>query len=65
MVGAIPAQGDKAVLFNIRMPHQYVAGAYTELEQAALKAITELYDLITIITNVRPIPLPSIIHQFS
>lgn len=42
MVGAIPAQGDKAVLFNIRMPHQYVAGAYTELEQAALKAITEL-----------------------
>ena len=41
--GIVPADGDEVILFNIRMPQEYIATAYTELEQAALKEIEERY----------------------
>lgn len=41
MTGAVPMEGDKAVLFNLRMPDEYISGAYKELEGEAEKAIAE------------------------
>lgn len=41
MTGIVPAEGDKVVLYNLRMPSEYTAGAYAELEEAALRAISE------------------------
>lgn len=41
MTGVVPADGDKAILFNLRMPDEYMQGAYIELEQAAMDAIAE------------------------
>ena len=37
--GIVPAEGDKAILFNLRMPDEYIAGAYAELETIARKHI--------------------------
>lgn len=39
MTGVVPADGNKATLFNLRMPDEYMQGAYIELEQAAMDAI--------------------------
>ncbi len=41
--GIVPATGDEVILFNIRMPQEYVATAYTELKEAALKEISDRY----------------------
>lgn len=41
--GIVPADGDEVILFNIRMPQEYIATAYTELAQTALKEIEERY----------------------
>lgn len=41
--GIVPADGDAIILFNIRMPEQYIATAYLDLEKEALKAIDERY----------------------
>lgn len=38
----IPSDGDHVILFNIRMPHEYVNAAYTELEAAMDKEIARL-----------------------
>ena len=35
----IPSDGDKVILFNIRMPQEYVNAAYSELEEAMDKEI--------------------------
>ncbi len=41
--GIVPADGDEVTLFNLRMPSEYIATAYAELEAAALKEIDERY----------------------
>lgn len=41
--GIVPADGDEVILFNLRMPSEYIATAYAELEAAALKEIAERY----------------------
>lgn len=41
--GLIPVEGDSVILFNLRMPDEYIGNAYSELEEAALKEIA-LYD---------------------
>ena len=41
MTGIVPGEGDKVVLYNLRMPSEYTAGAYAELEEAAFRAISE------------------------
>ena len=38
----IPSDGDHVILFNIRMPQEYVNAAYTELENAMDKEIARL-----------------------
>lgn len=38
--GLIPVEGDSVILFNIRMPEEYIGEAYKELEEAALKEIS-------------------------
>lgn len=38
----IPSDGDHVILFNIRMPQEYVNAAYTELEDAMDKEIARL-----------------------
>lgn len=40
--GVVPIAGDKAILFNLRMPAEYVAGAYQELYKTAIKQIEVL-----------------------
>lgn len=42
-VAAIPADGDKIILFNIRMPDNYVISAQDELEKASLSEIDSKY----------------------
>ncbi|MDE7460242.1 MAG: shufflon system plasmid conjugative transfer pilus tip adhesin PilV [Paramuribaculum sp.] len=41
--GIVPADGDEVILFNLRMPAEYIATAYAELEATALKEIEERY----------------------
>lgn len=42
-VAAIPADGDKIILFNIRMPDNYIVSAQDELEKASLSEIESKY----------------------
>lgn len=42
-VAAIPADGDKIILFNIRMPDNYIVSAQDELEKASLSEIDSKY----------------------
>jgi hypothetical protein len=42
-IAAIPADGDKIILFNIRMPDNYVISAQDELEKASLSEIDSKY----------------------
>lgn len=55
--GIVPADGDEVILFNLRMPQEYTATAYAELEQAALKEIEERYsaDLNNYTVNSNPV----------
>lgn len=39
--GLIPVENDSVILFNIRMPEEYLGAAYTELEEEALKEIEQ------------------------
>ena len=41
--GIVPADGDEVIIFNLRMPAEYIATAYAELEATALKEIEERY----------------------
>lgn len=41
MTGIVPNVDDKAILFNLRMPAEYLAGAHVELKEAADAAIAE------------------------
>ena len=43
MTGVVPNVDDTAILFNLRMPSEYIAGAYLELEEAAKKEIADIY----------------------
>ena len=44
MTGVVPNVNDDAILFNLRMPSEYIAGAYLELKAAAEHEIAELYE---------------------
>ena len=42
--GIVPSDGDDVILFNLRMPEEYISTAYEDLRDAALKEISEKYE---------------------
>lgn len=42
--GLIPSDGDSVILFNLRMPEEYIESAYKELEEAADKEIQQYFN---------------------
>lgn len=41
MTGVVPAENDKVILFNLRLPDEYIQSAYAELEASAEAKIAE------------------------
>lgn len=41
MTGIVPAENDKVILFNLRLPDEYIQSAYAELEASAEAKIAE------------------------